>query len=247
MKANKICCLGVALFVLLPSSLIGQEPVPLDTTIVFTPSSPDLISTTHYEPFRNAWGIDLMVSNNGFGLGGFWRHEYSDEISGFIGLAISDVKDEGEVEFYNQFTGQTFIPGKKNRLLMFPLSVGVQYRLFKDDIADNFRPYLSAAIGPSMIFVAPYSIQHTVDGPNGTSTYTEQIEFFKSLKYGRPRYTVGAYIGGGAYFGLDKATLSGISFRYYFIPFKDGIEILDRIYIKQFGGFFITLNFGSMY
>lgn len=235
---NRITTLPVLLF-LLVVNLQAQDPLTSDTTIVFRPSKPDPINASSYKPLRNAWGIDLLISNNGFGLGGFWRHEFTDQVSGLVSLAISDVKDEGEVEFYNQFTGQTFVAGKKNRLLMFPVSIGVQYRLFKDDIVDNFRPYISAALGPTMIFVAPYSIQHT--------NTVEQIEFFNSLKYGQARYTLGGYIGGGAYFGLDKGTLSGISFRYYFIPFKNGIEILDNGFVKQFGGFFITLNFGSMY
>ena len=238
-------CLFISLFVV---PVVAQDLPSTDTTIVFQPASPDLITASTYKPMRDAWGIDLMVSNNGFGLGGFWRHEYTDELSGFISLAISDVKDEGEVEFFDQFSGQSFVPGKKNRLLMFPMSFGVQYRLFKDDIVDNFRPYISAAIGPSMIFVAPYSNTITVPAPGGgTFTYTEQVEFFNSLKYGQARYTLGGYIGGGAYFGLDKGTLSGVSIRYYFIPFSNGIEILERVYVKNFGGFFITLNFGSMY
>lgn len=239
--ATLLVLLGVML------TLHAQDPTPTDTTIIFQPVSPDLITTTAYRPLRNAWGIDLMISNNGFGAGGFWRHEFSDEISGFVGLAISDVKDEGEVEYYDYY-GRPFVPGKKNRLLMFPLSIGVQYRLFKDDIVDNFRPYVSAALGPSMIFVAPYATRTEIPlGDGRTFIQEEPIDFFSSLKYGQAHYTVGAYIGGGAYFGMDKGTLSGISFRYYFIPFKNGIEILDKVYVKQFGGFFITLNFGSFY
>jgi hypothetical protein len=248
MKNLKRCFSALGVLAGLMLSLHAQEPVRSDTTIVFDPVSPDLISSTPYLPLRNAWGIDLMISNNGLGAGGFWRHEFNDELSGFIGLAISDVKDEGEVEYVNQFTGQTFIPGKKNRLLMFPMSIGLQYRLFKDDIVDNFRPYLSAAVGPSMMFVAPYANRTEIPLGDGRKfIQEEQIDFFTSLKYGQPRYTVGGYIGGGAYFGLDKGTLSGISFRYYFIPFKNGIEILDKVFVRQFGGFFITLNFGSFY
>jgi hypothetical protein len=229
-------------------TLLAQDPYATDTTIVFEPINPDLVLKSHYEPLRNAWGLDLMISNNGFGVGGFFRREYSGNLSGFISLAISDVKDEGEVEFYNQYTGETFIPGKKNRLIMFPLTVGAQYRLFSEDIVDTFRPYVSVGIGPSMIFVAPYSRAHVVPAPGGgTLTYYEQVEFFSSLKHGKARYTVGAFLGGGAYFGLDKGTLSGISFRYYYIPVKGGIEILEKVYVRDFGGFFITLNFGSLF
>ncbi len=241
--SNLVVLLAVA------SLLAVAQDLPLrDSSIVFNPSSPDLIQKTTYEPFRNAWGVDLLLSNNGFGAGAFYRREFSDVLSGFVQFAISDVKDEGEVEYFNQFTGESFVPGKKNRLLLFPLTFGLQYRLFKDDIVDNFRPYVGAGVGPSMVFVAPYSTARTIPLPDGgTMTYYEQVEFFSSLKHGQAKYTLGGYIGAGAYFGFDKGTLSGVSIRYYFIPFQHGIESLENVFIKRFGGFFITLNFGSLY
>jgi hypothetical protein len=226
----------------------AQETFVSDTTIIFEPVRPDFFTKSPYQPLRNAWGVDLMVSNNGFGGGVFFRRQYTENTAGFISFAISDVKDEGEVEFFNQFTGETFIPGKKNRLLLFPLMVGVQYRLFADDIVESFRPFVSAGIGPSMVFVAPYSRTHTVPVPGGgTFTYYEQIEFFSSLKFGQAKYTLGGFVGGGAHFGIDRGTLSGITFRYYHIPFRNGIEILEGVPVKSFGGFFITLNFGSFF
>ncbi|MEX0602745.1 MAG: hypothetical protein WD295_05345 [Bacteroidota bacterium] len=233
---------------LFPVSLSAQNLVPRDTTIVFEPSQPLINPSASYSAPRNAWGFDIMLSNNGFGGGGFFRREVTDELSWFITLAVSDVKDDAEVEYYT-YWGQSFVPGKKNRLLMVPLVAGVQYRLFKDDIMDNFRPYISAGIGPSMMFVSPYSVTKTYDIPGGgTMSTTEQIEFFSSLKQGRARFTVGGYIGAGAYFGLDRGTLSGLSVRYYYVPFIKGIEILeDRLAVKEFGGFYITLNFGSLF
>ena len=189
-----------------------------------------------------------MLSNNGFGAGAFLRHEFTDELSGFVQLAISDVKDDGEIEYFNQYTGQSYTPGKINRLLLVPLTVGMQYRLFKDEIVDNFRPYVSAGLGPSAIFVAPYSNPQKVTDPVfGTLTYYEQIDFFKSLKKGQFKYTLGAYIGAGAYFGLDRGTLTGVSIRYYYVPYQQGIESMEGVRIKRFGGFYITLNFGSLY
>ena len=248
MKHSRIMVVGVLFATMYPCTIAAQELPLRDSTYVFTPSNLDLIQRATYDPLRSAWGIDILISNNGFGGGAFMRHEFSDVLAGFISFAISDVKDDGEVEYYNQFTGQSFIPGKKNRMLLFPLVLGAQYRLFKDEIVDNFRPYIGFGIGPSMVFVSPYSSTRQIRGPQGeVLTYSEQVEFFNSLKYGKAHYTLGGYVGGGAYFGLDKGTLSGISFRYYFVPFKNGIESLENIYIKTFGGFYITLNFGSFY
>jgi len=179
---------------------------------------------------RNALGLDLLVSNSGFGLGAFYRRQYTDDIYAFGTFSISEVKDDREVEQYDYFTGETFVPGKVNRFLLLPLIFGVQNRLFREDIADNFRPYITAALGPTLVYSAPYD-----------------REFFNSLGHGQAHYTVGGYVGFGAFFGLEPSNLIGVSFRYYFVPVKNQIESLEGIYLKQFGGFFITINIGTMY
>ena len=248
MKISKRTHLILTLALVAAIGAHAQDFPRRDSSLVFTPANPNLIQKAAYEPFRNAWGVDIMLSNNGFGAGAFLRHEFTEELSGFVQLAISDVKDDGEIEYFNQYTGQSYTPGKINRLLLVPLTVGMQYRLFKDEIVDNFRPYVSAGLGPSAIFVAPYSSPQKVTDPVfGTFTYYEQIDFFKSLKKGQFKYTLGAYIGAGAYFGLDRGTLTGVSIRYYYVPYQQGIESMEGVRIKRFGGFYITLNFGSLY
>ncbi|HTY38363.1 MAG TPA: hypothetical protein VMH23_14690 [Bacteroidota bacterium] len=248
MKQTALFFLALIMAAVLPSLSVAQEYPQRDSTRVFTPSSPDLIQKTSYEPYHNAWGVDIMLSNNGFGAGAFYRHEFTDVLSGFAQIAISDVKDDAEVEYINPYTGESYTPYKINRLLLIPVTFGMQYRLFKDDIVDNFRPYLSAGIGPSLIFVAPYATPTAEVGPDGTTaTYYNQIDFFTSLKYGQFKYALGGYIGAGAYFGLDKGSLTGVSVRYYFVPYGPGIESLQGTLIKKFGGFYITLNFGSLY
>ena len=229
---------------ILTGTAIGQVSRAKDSTIIFAPAKPEFLQKSDYVPLRNAWGFDIMLSNNGFAGGVFLRKEYSEDLAFALSLAISDVKDDAEVEFYDPYSGQNFIPGKKNRLLLVPLVLSAQYRLFREDIADNFRPYLSAGVGPSMVFVAPYVFVR--DNGQGFR-YTEQVEFFNSLKYGQAKYTLGGYIGAGAYFGLDRGVLTGLSVRYYIVPFRKGIEVLDGGFIKTFGGFYITLNFGSLY
>ncbi|MBI3006044.1 MAG: hypothetical protein HYY49_11620 [Ignavibacteriales bacterium] len=232
---------------ILTMQAFGQV-LPADTTIIFQPANPEILRKSLYQPLLNAWGFDLLISNNGFGAGIFYRRELSDEFAGFLNLAISDVKDEAEFERYD-YLGNPFVYGKKNRLLFFPLAAGIQYRLFTDDIVDNFRPYVTAAIGPTMVFVAPYSRRETFPLPGGgTATSDEPIEFFSSLKSGQAKYTLGGFIGFGAYFGMEKGSLSGINIRYYIAPFPNGIEVMyGGGIIRNFGGFYITLNFGSLY
>ena len=179
---------------------------------------------------KNSWGIDLLVSTNGFGLGSFYRHEYSEEVSGFVDFSISEAKDDDEKDFIDIYTGQKITPGKVNRFLVMPLFAGLQKRLFKDDIMDNFRPYINAAAGPSMIYVFP-----------------NNDEYFTALGKGQLKYTFGGYVGIGAFFGDEHASLLGLNIRYYFLPYFKGLESLQGVNKTQFGGFFITMNFGSVW
>lgn len=228
-----------------PNLVTAQEPSRPDTAIVFRPFKPQLVTEALFQQRMTAWGFDLLISENGFGLGGFYRREFSDDLAGTITFAISDVKDDGEVEYVNYY-GQSYVPGKKNRLVMLPLMFSVQYRLFRDDIVDNFRPYLTAGGGPTTLFVSPYARLTNVPLGDGTAFQQyEKIDFFESLKYGKAHTTVGGFVGAGAYFGRDRTNVMGLSVRYYFVPVKPGIEVMQGGFVKEFGGIYITLHFGS--
>lgn len=219
------------LLIVISSSLYSQEATMrnLDSTheVDFSELKKPAARGTPTIPL-NAIGIDLLVSANGFGLGTFYRHEYSDDLSGFVDFSISEAADEKEIEFIDPYTGQTFIPGKVNRFLLLPLLVGIQHRIFREDITDNFRPYINLAIGPTMIFVFPYD-----------------EEYLTAIGKGRPKYTFGGYAGVGAYFGSERSSLLGLNLRYYFLPYPGGLESMRNVYMKQFGGFFVTMSFGS--
>ncbi len=203
-----------------------------DTNIVFESPDKNLITPQQTAFLADAGGVDILLANNGFGLGGFYRHQYSEDLFGTLTIGFSEVNDPNEVQVETIY-GQTYVPGKINRFLMIPIHVGVQYRLFADDIVDNFRPYVNAAVGPTMVCTTPYD-----------------LEFFTSIKYGQAYYTAGGYVGLGAFFGSDRGTLTGINIRYYFEYFQQGINSMQNPdgsieKMRDFGGFFITLNLGS--
>jgi hypothetical protein len=184
---------------------------------------------------NNAFGMDLMFSEGGFGVGTFYRRTVTDDITLFTDFSISEAKDPQEFTYIDYF-GQTQTPGKINRAFLLPLNFGIQYRVFENAIFDNLRPYLDAAIGPSIVVTTPYA-----------------REFFNAFGKAQARYTLGGYFGIGANFGLDKSSLVGLNIRYYIIHFfKQGIEILDTNLTNgrlenDLGGIFITLNIGLMY
>jgi hypothetical protein len=184
---------------------------------------------------NNAFGMDLMFSEGGFGLGTFYRRTVTETITLFTDFSISEAKDPQEFTYIDYF-GQTTTPNKINRAFILPLNFGMQYRLFENVIFDNLRPYIAAAIGPAMVVTTPYD-----------------REFFNAFGKAQARYTLGGYFGIGANFGLDKSSLVGLSLRYYIIHFFNrGIEIMDPTYTNgrfenDLGGIFITLNIGMMY
>lgn len=213
------------LFILTGSEAQVQSNNVTDTSIVFQPSQP-LISAESDE-IKKIWGVDIIMSSDGFGLGTFYGFHFSDQLIGKINFSISESKDEREFEIYNPYTGDIFVPNKINRFLVMPLFFAAEYRLFKDEIMDNFRPYISAAAGPALIFSSPYN-----------------KEFFSSLKYGKAHYTLGGYIGAGAFFGSDLLRVFGLNVRYYFIQYPTGIESMLNVKKKDFGEFSLSASIG---
>lgn len=179
----------------------------------------------------NAWGMDIMFGDAGFGLGTFFRKELDLKWTAFIDLSFSEAKDEREIEYFDYYKWQYVTIAKKNRIFQIPVNVGLQYRLFEKSLTDNLRPYLNAGVGPTVLVTTPYS-----------------EEFFKSFSKAQAKYAFGGYIGFGANFGLDKSSLVGVNFRYYYTRIIDGyVESLEGKKKKDIQGFFITLNLGLMY
>lgn len=178
----------------------------------------------------NAYGLDIMFCEAGFGLGGFYHHRFSQTVTGFTDFSISEAKDPREFT-YVDYWGNTYTYGKKNRAFLLPLFVGIQYRLFENVLYDNLRPYVNAGVGPTFLIKTPYD-----------------LEFFKSFGKAQMQVTAGAYIGFGANFGIDKSSLVGVNVRYYFVHlFNKGIEIMYNKHEKDLGGIYLTINLGTMY
>ncbi len=199
------------------------------------------------QPSPSHWGLDILISTDGFGLGTFYRHEFTPDIAGVVSLSVSESKDPREFDQIDPYTGVSYTPGKLNRFMVIPLMFSVQYRLFREDIMDSFRPYVNAGAGPTMIYVMPY-VDLVTDSTGIVSA--NQVEFFSALGRGRPHYTAGGFIGFGANFGPETGGSFGVNFRYYFTYlFSDGLPSLYDVNSgaitsmkNSFGGFFITLN-----
>ncbi len=164
-------------------------------------------------------------------------------------LSVSESKENSEVEYYDPYSGNSYVPGKLNRFMVVPLFAGVQYRLFREDIVDTFRPYVNAAVGPTMIWEMPFA---KVTQNPGEPPTVEQVEFFSAIGQGTPHFTAGGYLGVGAYFGSQQSTILGINIRYYInylisggLPSQYNPNTGEvTTYKSNFGGFYITINIG---
>jgi hypothetical protein len=179
----------------------------------------------------NAWGMDIMFGDAGFGLGTFFRKQIDVKWTAFADLSFSETKDEREFEYYDYYTQTFYTVSKVNRIFQVPINFGMQYRLFENTISDNLRPYISAGVGPTILITTPY-----------------ELEFFNSFGKAHAKFAAGGYVGLGANFGLDKSSLVGITFKYYYTKLlSGGVESLEGHEKTEIQGFFITLNLGLMY
>ncbi len=179
---------------------------------------------------NNAWGVDVMFTEGGFGLGTFLRKSLATDLTGFVDFSISETKDEREVTYIDYF-GNTYTPDKVNRSFQLPINFGVQYRMFSESLTENLRPYLTAGVGPTLIITTPYD-----------------KEFFNAFGSAKTKYAIGGYVGFGANMGTSKSNLIGLNVRYYYTyVLGDGIENITNVFRKNFGQFALTLTVGIMY
>ncbi len=179
----------------------------------------------------NALGGDLVFTEGGFGLGGFYRHSYSNEITLVGTFSVSEAKASNEFSYIDPYTLQTYTYGKVNRIFLIPFTLGLQIRMFTESLSDNLRPFVEFGAGPSFVLTTPYD-----------------TEFLKAFGSAHNNIAAGGYVGIGANFGMDKSSLVGLNLRYYYITlFNGGVESLINQPTKQFGGIFISLSIGLMY
>jgi hypothetical protein len=213
-----------------PKSPTGYKP---DSVFVFTPKRP-LISDAVTNDLQNAWGIDLLLSNNGFGAGFFMQLKLSDAIVAYGSLYISGARNSDELEqpFYDEYGQIVYrVPGKINRLYMFPLTFGMQYYIFRDVLSESLKPYLSFGVGPTFILSTPY-----------------EIEFFSAFSHASFYTRFGTSVGIGADVGGSEKTTMSVNMKYYFIPFgSPGLESMQGSPITNFGGIFLSLSVAMKY
>lgn len=178
----------------------------------------------------NNWALNLSFSDNGFGFGGTKYFNLSKDLSLIASISFSGAKDDREFDQTDIF-GNSVTPYKVNRLFMMPMiNLGMQYRLFREDVTDNMRPFVNFGVTPAAIVYTPYN-----------------EPFFSSFKYARAKYTVGGYAGVGLDYLSSRTTAFSFNLRYYYLSlFGDGINSISTSEKKQFGGIYFLFSYNFM-
>jgi len=181
------------------------------------------------EPLNN-WSINLLFSDNGFGFGGTKYFNLSQDVSAIAGIFFSGAKDDREFD-QTDIYGNSITPFKVNRLFMVPvLNLGMQFRLFREDVTDNMRPFLNFGIAPTAVIYTPYN-----------------EPFFSSFKYTKAKYTVGGFAGVGVDYVTSKTSALSFNLRYYYINlFGEGIRSISTNEKTQFGGIYFVFSYNFL-
>jgi hypothetical protein len=195
----------------------------------------------------------VRVSESGFGLGAYAALTLSPGWTGVATLHLSNVTDERESKFFG-LGGATTIPEKLNYLLVLPMQVGAQRRLFRDRIAPNFRPFAAFTIGPTLAWRSPYFDDCTGDNRitagatcNGRPEGERTFSALESLPRGRLISGLGAELALGADFGSD-ASVQGVRIGVALDYFPTAVRLLESDARPDaqttFASPFVVLTFG---
>lgn len=199
-------------------------------------------------PYGTGAGLEVILTNSGFGLGGYYQHALLPGTSLLIETSLGAGKDEREIGLSDIY-GRHVIPGKANFFLMLPLHVGIQRRLFRNQIEENFRPYMQVSAGPTLGWEYPYFEDENENGLYDAGEET-RYDHITGLPWGTGHTGVGGTIGLGAHFGRSMDVTQGVRLGYRLDYFANGIQLLEPAeHEKQrfFGSPFIVLTFGRLF
>lgn len=210
--------------------------------------------TADENSYGSGAGLELILTNSGFGLGGYLNRAVSSTASLIAETTLSPGKDEREFKFATYFN--TTIPNKANYFLILPVQVGVVQRLFENEIEDNFRPYLQFTAGPAFGWEYPYFKDCNGNGKYDQGTAVDACtehtyDALSALPRGHFRMGWGGLAALGAHFGRSTRVTQGVRVGYTFSYFSRKIQLLEPDIEggsqRYFGTPIISVSFGRLF
>ncbi|SRR5581483_133560 len=191
-----------------------------DTAMIFQPSHPLIHNAEEIQKENpNTWGFDASFSDYGFGGGAFLGHNFTPDLTGLFSIDVGTAEGSREFDLIDL--------NKINRVFVIPMMFSAQYRVFRNGLSDNLRPYLTAGAGPVVAMTTPYD-----------------QDFFSAFGSAYSKVIPGGFVGLGANFGTDPKTNFGASLRYFIIPYPGSLQSTSTESLTNFSGLFLTVSYG---
>lgn len=188
------------------------------------------------EGYHNSLGVDVMINNFGFGIGGTYGRVVGPYTEVTLHGGITGIRDVSEQNFQSFLTGQQIIPNKYKRGFGFPFLLGVKQRIFPRQVEDNLRFFVSAGGGPAMALMIPYLRDN--NNPNGFRDFrltdrgflvpVEGVnDFFSGWSDAESKWGLNGEIKIGVDIGREFGTRTTVEFGYFFYYFDPGLQIME--------------------
>ncbi len=174
--------------------------------------------------YTGGYGGAVVLTNYGFGLGGLVRLGLGPGTSFVAELRVGVGKDEREQEFFVGPVGDTVTPFKRSRFLMAPLEAGVERRLFREAIEDDFRPFVQLLGGLAFGYQWPYFDDDDGDGIRSADEERRSVFDFAG---GEARLGLSGTVALGAFFGEAGRPTLGLRIGYTAAYFFEPVELLE--------------------
>ena len=230
---SRICSAAVLITPLILGGMITDSFAQLKEPDVVKQAAP---KTPLRAGFSNEFGFDIMLNNFGFSVGAHYNKVITNYTEVYFKTGITGIRDVSEQTFQSFFTGNRTIPNKFKRGFGFPFLLGLQQRIFAEEISDNFRLFLGGALGPAMAFTYPYlkdsdgngfrTIQY--DPQSGRIVGAERLnDFFTGWGDGSTHWGFSGELTIGADIGSSFGHRTKLEFGYFFYYFKKGLQIME--------------------
>lgn len=225
MKKSAPVFLITLLILCLSSTVVAQYGEPPVRTI-------DEPRNLYDEGYKFGLGFSFELSDFGFGAGVQLRKGFSPYTEGLLNIGIKGLRDPSEQTYIDYYIGNRTIPGKYQRVITFPVSIGLKRRVFARQISDNFRVHTAMSLGPTFAMTTPYFRDLNNNGfresnPAEFSVYEPVLDIFQGLKNSDWKFGWNGDLVLGIDFSENFARLQTFQFGYSFYYFNDGLQIME--------------------
>lgn len=174
--------------------------------------------------YGSSGAIVFVLTEYGLGAGGALRGRLGDDWSITAEASIGAGRDEREQSFGGGL-GERITPFKRNYLVLVPIELGVERRLFRESVEDNFRPFVHVGAGPTLGFQWPYFDDLDADGLREEGE--DRLGYFAGVGEGEARLGIGGSIAVGAFFGRGRRSALALRFGVRGTYFPVEVDLLE--------------------